>query len=685
MGGTAPLASGRPLPSGGSSIPQPGIPLVGRPANTSGYFDPNDTGGLGVGAYWGKYPTQTAGVSNPTGSPIGSNPGQNLTKPLQVPGTVGSTQYNTKSNVATDPNLGYQSGPLSTGPTNGTPTGGDLTNPAGRSPSAGTQAPPSSNSPQFGIYQDWLNTWRSKPTSDEGGQPIQNNAPSPFTEQAWNSMSPTDRWKQITNNQGSVQVTRDDPRWNILRQQLGGPENVQYTIYPGDVSTVLRSPAQLTDPTAVYKGDGFTAFRTVDNNGKDIRGPAMRNSMDNQAGHLFDADSRRFLGYFAALAGGGMAYNAAAGAGAAGAGTGAASSGAGVASPYLNPISLDGMLTTANMTPAASVLGGGAAAGAAGAGAGSGVATGAGAVGAGTTISNALSNPAVRWGAGTLAGPLINSALGNGGGPSGGSPSGGSPSGSGNGTDIGSLIQGGAGLGSNNREIQQYQDLMNQYMNRGDYNSQYRPGYLSNLNDSYNNPDKFLAPYKAGDERDLENMRRGLDAKGYNISGNELGELTKYQGELRQKHLMDIRNDMRQSASLGHPEQMATAGLHSLPLLFQMRANRNAAASGVGGQIAQRLLGSLGTGVQRIADWFKGSGSHSFQDAPDDVKQILQQGADKYGESVDKYVDDISKQAGNTDWFNQYVPSGGWGSTPPSSGTTPGGGDFDWNWLFGGA
>jgi hypothetical protein len=224
--------------------------------------------------------------------------------------------------------------------------------------------------------------------------------------------------------------------------------------------------------------------------------------------------------------------------------------------------------------------------------------------GAATSI---LNNPLLR----TAASTAIRAAS------SGGNSSGGRSNSTGTGTgEGGSLTDWLTGILSayqGNRNIQSWREETNNLMNRGDYNSQYRPGYLASLNESYTNPDKFLAPYAEGDARDQENMRRKLDAKGYNMSGNELGELTKLQGEQRYRHMNDYRNDIRSSIQLGHPEQMASAALRNLPGLFAARTDRDAGNNA----FLQRLLGGGsnsggGSFIQQLIRAFGGGGGEDI-------------------------------------------------------------------------
>jgi hypothetical protein len=230
------------------------------------------------------------------------------------------------------------------------------------------------------------------------------------------------------------------------------------------------------------------------------------------------------------------------------------------------------------------------------------VGAGAGAGGAAAaTAGSSIVNPLLR-GAGAVANGILSGDTPN--------PSGRSNDGSG--LNLGDLLGGGVGLYMANRNMQQYNTASNDLLNRGDYNSKYRPGYLEDLASSYRDPDKFLAPYKAGDDRDLENLRRQEAAKGMSFSGNEMGDLTQLQSENRQKHLMDIRKDLRGSADLGQPGNIVASAMRNLPFLFQMQANGN--------QLAGNLLSKI-IGNKSIGDWLKGvlKGDLKWDDVPTDV------------------------------------------------------------------
>jgi hypothetical protein len=156
------------------------------------------------------------------------------------------------------------------------------------------------------------------------------------------------------------------------------------------------------------------------------------------------------------------------------------------------------------------------------------------------------------------------------------------------------LLGGAAGLNANNsnqRDVHDYQTLLNQMIDRGDYNSQYRPGYLSRLDMLMNHPEESLndPTYQALRQRNEDNLSRSMNARGLGLSGNELGALDKYGREQDYSHINDERNAFMKAADLGKPGDMMSNAMRNLPFLFQMRANSNAAQSA----LIQQLIGSL--------------------------------------------------------------------------------------------
>jgi hypothetical protein len=267
-------------------------------------------------------------------------------------------------------------------------------------------------------------------------------------------------------------------------------------------------------------------------------------------------------------------------------------------------------------------------------------------------VSSLASNPLVRGAIG-----LGASALGGGGAPGSGQPGNGTPGGG-----LGDLVTGGLNLWNDSQSINQFNQRVDDLINRGDYNSQYRPGYLSDLNASYTDPDRFLAPYAAGDARDQSNLSRTLAARGFNLSGNELGDLTRLQSEQRFKHLNDIRADLRSSASLGDPGRMATAGIAAAGQTAQMTANRNAAANA--------LLNRVING-RTVQDWIKGVQNGTI--SPNDVPSEVNDAVDGWNQGPGNINDNTGGGAFDNDpTFPDYT-------SPPD--TSGGYGDFDWEFY----
>lgn len=139
------------------------------------------------------------------------------------------------------------------------------------------------------------------------------------------------------------------------------------------------------------------------------------------------------------------------------------------------------------------------------------------------------------------------------------------------------------GLGANaysrdRRSIREYQDYVRDLLARGDFNSAYRPEYLERLAQTFRNPEAYIndPTYVAMRDRAGEDLSRKLNARGYNISGNELGELTKLRTEMDYKHLGDVRRQILDSANLGNPTSMYSSALRNADTLLQARRSQNA-------------------------------------------------------------------------------------------------------------
>jgi hypothetical protein len=172
--------------------------------------------------------------------------------------------------------------------------------------------------------------------------------------------------------------------------------------------------------------------------------------------------------------------------------------------------------------------------------------------------------------------------------------------------NLGNLLSRGAEGYFNNRDLQDFKGDINDFYNRGDYNRENRPGQVNRLNEAFMNPDKLLQDkgYQAMRDRAGEDLSRKLNAKGYNMSGNELGELTKLRTEMDYAHIDKERSQLMQAANLGDPSSLARAGMGTTGALAQVRANRNAAnASNAQGftQAAASFLNSLGKPLSSLS------------------------------------------------------------------------------------
>ncbi len=226
-----------------------------------------------------------------------------------------------------------------------------------------------------------------------------------------------------------------------------------------------------------------------------------------------------------------------------------------------------------------------------------------------------------------------------------GSRGGNVPTGNGDDNDLFGLARTGLNIYNDNKNIQDFKNQQNELFNRGDYNSQYRPGQLSRLNEFLMNPEAALQDptYRAVRDRGLEDLSRKLNARGYNMSGYEMGELQKFGQEMDYKHIDQERSALMKSVNLGDPSGMARAGMQNLPFLFRARADRNA-------DVNNALDSGIRFGGKTVSEWLNGlkTGQWSLDDVDPELKEMLQGAADKYGMEVDEYV---SQYLSNPDNF----------------------------------
>lgn len=234
---------------------------------------------------------------------------------------------------------------------------------------------------------------------------------------------------------------------------------------------------------------------------------------------------------------------------------------------------------------------------------------------------------------------------------------------------VNSLIRGALGVWDSNRNRQQYENEYREAADTADYNRQYRPDYLARLHEFMLNPERALndPTYRAVRERGLTDLERRLNARGFNFSGNELGELTKYGQELDWKQIERERSALMEGSKLGDPTAAANILSRGASDSYRSRNNRSAgpgaALVNAGVQIAGRA----------ISEWINAlsSGKINWAEIPPDLQQSLRA----------EIPEDILIDAG------VELPAG-WGLDDiPDIYTDPDSGEVDdtefWDWIWG--
>lgn len=234
----------------------------------------------------------------------------------------------------------------------------------------------------------------------------------------------------------------------------------------------------------------------------------------------------------------------------------------------------------------------------------------------GTGTSSLLNNPITRYAGGQVVNGLIRSATGGGSGSNGSSPTNtGSPGGFG----LGDILQGGVNLYNDNKGIQDINQKMWDFYNRGDYNAANRPDYLNKLHQLETDPSGTIAnnpAYQAMRAQRVGDEARSLNARGFNMSGNEEGDIAKLMTNMDYSEINNEKASARASADLGQPGQMAAAAMRNLPFLAQMQSNRNSAANGIFNKVV---------GGKSVSDWINGllNGTIKQGDIPSDVYTVI--------------------------------------------------------------
>lgn len=513
---------------------------------------------------------------------------------------------------------------------------------------AGAQPPPAGYQPV--TYQDYLN---SLPTSSESGSKYDGAVP----ESQWNAMSTADKLKNIHGGGGKI-LNPGSPEYSEFAQKTGAEPGRNILMVPGTFDPAKnRLPDGrpfLVDPSKIVQGDGWFAYApnnmTPDAQKRggmsDLQWGIFVASMFAGGAYLGGAGAFGNVATDAAVGGGfGTGALGAGGTGAGFAGAGGAYGAGGVAGggvtgggsdtfvgphqPYDIPGPMEQVPATtingptSNFSPPPGYAGGGSS----------------------NTLGNIMDNPLAR--AGVSSG--VNSLLGGGGGVGRGT----APNTSNN-SGLGDLIQSGVNLYNDNKDVNGYRSDVNNLISRGDYNSEYRPGYLAKLNDMEQHPENYLndPAYKAMKSKNLGDLDRVLNAKGFSFSGNEQGALADQIDALDYKHINDQKNSLRQDAQLGSPDKMAIAGIGSLAQLYQMKANRNAAANGTVGQALKSLFGNSAPAVKNAIESLKQNNPGMTDEQVKDYIQN-QTGATYDDDQWKSVMDDIN--ASNASDYQQQV------------------------------
>jgi hypothetical protein len=286
--------------------------------------------------------------------------------------------------------------------------------------------------------------------------------------------------------------------------------------------------------------------------------------------------------------------------------------------------------------------------------------------------------------AGTLlrGGSLVASLVGGGGGGGGGrgGPSiGGGPGGGGDGgrgTNIFDLVSNGLGAYQSNRNIQSWKNNTTDLINRGDWNQRDRQAYMDRLRNFMMNPQAALEDpaYQQMRERAEMDLSRKMAARGLNLSGNELGDLTQLRTEMDYKQIQSERDQLMKAAGLGDPRGMVESALRNLPALYNMKnSNDTATAANLRGWLTQNLPGLVSKGadyVDKFINYLRGSGS-----MPEGANEFIDQLAQQSGLPRDVFLEQWRSGGGSHVWGGDTDgPPTGWENWN----------EDDWNsWIWG--
>lgn len=544
-------------------------------------------------------PTPTSPAGNSSGSQ-GLNSLARSSSSLTSGGTAGSLGGNTNTTAiakqATENNPSLPSAPLTTSANALGRGNSPLVN------STGTTNTPDNSTFSGPTYQDYLSQYQN---SDPSG--YLNSAHPEFAQQLtqdqWNSLSDQDKWSRL---QGRESIAPGDPRYNQLYSQLGGSNSNTNEPIVVRYNSPLQ-PSDFVDPSKVITNpDGSQMYLHSNMTPGAERGESPP--------HPWWQDAALFAGGLGlAVTGGYFLDGALAGGGGAAATSGGTAATSGTASGGLEVSAAGG--TSAGSAAASTAP-----------------SWFPGTAETWNTISSAYTTG--RYAMQGISLYQFANSLINGGqkmpgnnplttGTTPGSNTNTNTNTDDNGLDINGLAIGAASLYLDNNVINNYKDQVGQYLNQGDYNSQYRPGQLSQLNDFLSHPSDALNDpgYKQMRQQGLDNVSRTMAARGMSLSGNEMGELEKYGENLDYTHLNDIENQLRQAADQGNPNQLYGSAINSAGFVAGMQSNRNNDIMNSAGS----ALKTVGTTIQNLLK--NGpklpDGTIDWNKVPDSVRQEL--------------------------------------------------------------
>lgn len=212
------------------------------------------------------------------------------------------------------------------------------------------------------------------------------------------------------------------------------------------------------------------------------------------------------------------------------------------------------------------------------------------------------------------------------------------------------IVGTGVNLYNDNRNIRDFTSRQDELMERGDYNRDFRRGYLNRLYELETNTERALADptYQALRDRRQGNISRQFAGRGLAISGNEMGELNRQGTEMDYAHLEQQRESLRRSANLGDPGSMSRAAMQNLPFLYRARGERNF-------DVNRAIQSLLGSGSNSAADALRRllSGDISWAEIdPDDQEALIGLGVSGDGEF--NWEDAISGEGDDYSWIDNW-------------------------------